>query len=419
MPGIRGRPGSPRPDFGLPKGLPASDAGQRQLLERLGRVATKLGTRAFLVGGPVRDLLLGRASPDLDVAVEASSREFGKVVALELGGRFLFHSRFLTGTVTLPDSSHIDITRTRTESYTRPAVLPRVRPAHIRQDLFRRDFTMNAMALELAPRSFGRIIDPCNGQIDLSRRIVRVLHDRSFVDDPTRIFRCVRFAVRFGFEIEERTLRLMREAVALRYASLLTPERALWELRLTCAEPLVLQMVEALVKENVLQSTWEWTPPESLLPGLARLVQSRAAPDLIFLFLLSTLPVTDRFPVRREERDAADALNAFGATRARLARACKPGAVYRLLHPIPEPALKILAALEPVRVSRHIKDQLRVFSHTRPELTGRDLRALGVEPGPRYRAILERLLYARLDGRVRSREDELRLCRRMLGAGKR
>jgi tRNA nucleotidyltransferase (CCA-adding enzyme) len=382
-------------------------------------VATKLGTRAFLVGGPVRDLMLGCTSPDLDVAVETNSREFGKVVALELGGRFLFHSRFLTGTITLPDSSHIDITRTRTESYTRPAVLPRVRPAHIRQDLVRRDFTINAMALELAPRSFGRIIDPCNGQVDLSHRIVRVLHDRSFVDDPTRIFRCIKFAARFGFEIEERTLRLMREAVALRYVSLLTPERALWELKLVCAEPLVLQMVEALLKENVLQSTWGWTPPESLLPGLARLVQSRAAPDLLFLFLLSTLPVTDRFPIRKEERDAADALNTFGAARTRLTRACKPSTVYRLLHPVPELALKILAELEPVNVSRHIKDQLRSFSRIRPEITGRDLRAMGIEPGPRYRAILERVLYARLDGRVQSREDELRLCRRMRCAGKR
>jgi len=406
-----------RPSSNLPPGIPVENSNQRQLLELIGRIGMRLGTRTFLVGGPVRDMMLGHASPDLDVAVESSSRRFGRTIAHELGGRFLYHRRFMTGTVTLSDSSHVDITQTRTEEYPRPAVLPSVKPATIDEDLVRRDFTINAMALELTPRAFGRIIDPHSGRADLSGHLVRVLHDRSFVDDPTRVFRCIRFAVRLGFEIEPRTLELMRQAIVDRYPALLTPERILYELRLICAEPLVLQMVEALVREKVFEAAF--LPdgdgqPGHLLPDLARLVQGRATPDLLFIYLLSTLPVSERFPIRREERDAADAVNRFGPTRARLARARRRSTTYRLLRPIPEPALRILALLESGAAGARIADYLGNLCSVKTEITGRDLRALGLEPGPRYRQTLDRLLCARLDGRTRTREDELALCRRLL-----
>ena len=226
----------------------------RDLLKRLGAIALRLGTRSFLVGGPVRDLILRRASPDLDIAVEDKPHEFGAVVAKEFGGRFVFHSRFLSGTILSPLTSrlsplaHIDITQTRAETYERPAVLPAVRPASIVGDLGRRDFTINSMALELTPGSFGTFIDPFDGRADVTQRRVRVLHARSFIDDPTRIFRCIRFATRLGFVIEQQTLELLRSAIEQRRPAFLTPERILYELRLICAEPLVLPMVQALIR---------------------------------------------------------------------------------------------------------------------------------------------------------------------------
>jgi len=347
------------------------DIPNRNLLERLGQAALHLGTRSFLVGGPVRDLILERKSPDLDIAVEEGSREFGAVVAKELGGRFVYHARFFSGSVILPPTPdpqsptpvHIDITQTRAETYERPAVLPAVRPASIVGDLGRRDFTINAMALEITPGSFGEFIDPFDGRTDVEQRRVRVLHARSFIDDPTRVFRCIRFATRLGFEIERQTLDLMRSAIGQRLPAFLTPERVLYELRLICAEPLVVSMVRALIRERLLEAAWRWTPPSRFLAGMRKLAKSlpgryprgqsttgqspdfAGRADLLFIYWLSVLPVTDRFPIRKEERDAAEAIAEFGTLRTKLKPRLKPSAVYQVLRGVPEPALAVLAAL--------------------------------------------------------------------------
>jgi len=420
----------------------------RELLERLGAIAQHLGTRSFLVGGPVRDLMLNAAEvrcqkldvrrqksrapapgsaclPDIDIAVEDKSREFGAVVAKELGGRFVYHSRFLSGTVHLlsPPSSllppRVDITQTRAETYATPAVLPAVRPASIVGDLGRRDFTINSMAFELTPGSFGSFIDPFDGRADVEQRRVRVLHARSFIDDPTRIFRCIRFATRLGFAIEQQTLNLMRSAIEQRLPAFLTPERILYELRLTCAEPKVLVMVKTLIRERVLEAALRWTPPSGFLRNFARLAavppSSLPVSSLLFVYWLSVLPVTERFPIRKEERDAAEAVAEFATTRRKLKPKLKPSAAYQALRGVPESALWILAALEPQPVARHIKTFLAELRHVSVSLTGADLRVAGLKPGPAYGEILDKLLFARLDGRIRTVADELEMLRRLAG----
>ncbi len=459
----------------------------RELLERLGGIAQHLGTRSFLVGGPVRDLIIGRPSPDLDVAVEVGTREFGAAVAREFGGRFVFHSRFLTGTLTFPQPqatsrkqqaresghnsllpspssllpSHIDITQTRAETYERPAVLPAVRPASIIGDLGRRDFTINAMAMEMTPGSFGTFIDPFDGRADVAERRIRVLHARSFIDDPTRIFRCIRFAARLGFAIEPQTLDLLRSAVKERLPAFLTPERVLYELRLICAEPESVPMAKALIREQVLKAAWRWTPPAGFVAGLAKLACrdlvtglksgfghnprrkpgtvpqsarverglatvgtsgagqspfSRSCPahELLFIYWLSVLPLTDRFPIRKEERDAAAAVAGFAKLKHKLKRKLRPSAVARLLRGIPEPALQILAALETKPVSANIGAFLDNYSKVRISSTGADLRGAGLEPGPAYREILDELLFARLDGRIRTVTEERAMLARLI-----
>ncbi len=383
-------------------------------LRLLGRTASRLGTRAFLVGGPVRDFLLARPGPDVDIAVESEPRALGSEIASRLHGRFVFHRRFLSGTITLPDSSHIDINQTRTETYSRPAVLPRIQPARINKDLARRDFTVNAMALEISAGAFGRLLDPGSGQADLSRRIIRILHPRSFVDDPTRIFRAIRFAIRLGFEIEPATLDLMRQSIAKGIPSLLTPERILYELQLICAEPLVLPIAEALARERLLQTCFNARLPKELMPGLQRLDSSKAAPHLLYVCLLSNLPLTDRYPLTKTERESVRTIRQFGRTRSRLARARRPSTVYRLLNPLPELALRVLARLESPAVSRAIALYLDRLASATTAVDGRKLRTLGLTPGPDFRRVLEKLLYARLDGRVASTEQELAFARRLI-----
>ena len=361
----------------------------------------------------MRDLLLGRKSPDIDLAVESHCHEVGKVLARELGGRFVYHARFLSGTVLLADGRHIDINQTRTECYQRPAVLPVVKPAPIEDDLGRRDFTINAIALALAPREPGRFLDPHCGRADVAQRTVRVLHDRSFTDDPTRIFRCIRFAVRYGFAVEPHTLDLMRAAIKDGCPKLLTPERILYELRLICAEPRSLAMMEAVIRERLLLSAFDWTPPRGFLESLARLAQRRAGPGLLFIYLLSTLPVTDRFPIAKAERAAAAALRQAAAVRARVARVERPSAVYRALHAVPEPALVIMSLLATGPTATRIKRYLSELKDVRPLVGGAELRVLGLRPGPLYRQVLDKLLFARLDGRIRTMSEELTLCRRL------
>jgi tRNA nucleotidyltransferase (CCA-adding enzyme) len=380
----------------------------------VGEIAARLGTRAFLVGGPVRDLLLGLRSPDLDIAVEARARQFCHAVGLELHGRAVFHSRFLSGTVTTSAGVRLDINQTRTETYRRPAALPTVSPADIEADLSRRDFSVNAMALGLSPSEFGRLYDPLDARHDLSLHRLRVLHDASFDDDPTRAFRCLRFAVRLGFEVEPHTLDLLRRSVQQRIPALLTPERVLYELRLVCREPRLLWIAEALLRERVLQATWDWTPPRRFLPELGRLVRHSISPELLFIYWLSLLPVTDRFPITSEERNASEWLRRFEPVCGRLCRSTRASTIYRLLRPIPEPALRLLAVLEPEVSACRIREYLDRLVSVRTEVTGKDLRRMGVEPGPRYRRILDHLLYARLDRKVLSRDDELALCRRLL-----
>lgn len=394
------------------------------LLRLAGELAAQRGTRAFLVGGPVRDFLLDRPSPDIDIAVEKDCRGFGQALADRLGGRFVYHSRFLTGTVQIerpgresaPLPEHIDITQTRKEMYRRPAVLPEVEPAPIEEDLARRDFTINAMALAITPAEFGQLLDPHHGQADLQKRLIRILHPRSFQDDPTRAFRGLRFAGRLGFKLEPGTLRMLRECIKEKTASLLTPERILQELRLICAEPRAAQILKAVLKEGLLASCFDSPLPvsSSSIIRTVRQIASQARPDLLYLYLLTLLPLTSRFPITRQEREAVRQLKRFPALREQLLNASKPSAVYRLLAPISTTSLELLSLIETKPVRQVIRQYLRTLAQVRISTTGADLRRFGLPAGPLYRGILNELLCARLDGLVTTDAAEQKLAKALV-----
>jgi len=182
------------------------------IIEIVGKIADELKVKAYIVGGPVRDKLLGIADYDLDFVVEGSGIKFAEAVNKKLKGKLTIYKAFGTATVELK-GKRIDIVTARKETYKYPAAYPAVKPGAIKDDLFRRDFTINAMAVSINKKNFGRLVDFYKGQKDLKKGVIRVLHDKSFMDDPTRIFRAVRFSVRFGFKIEPHTKKLMKEAV--------------------------------------------------------------------------------------------------------------------------------------------------------------------------------------------------------------
>ncbi|CEP68059.1 Poly A polymerase, head domain [Moorella glycerini] len=200
---------------------------QLRILAQARKIAPVKGQRVYLVGGTVRDLLLGRPEVDLDLAVEGDGLLFARELARQLGGRLAFHDRFLTATVYW-GGERVDVVTTRQEYYPRPGALPEVEPATLEADLARRDFSVNAMALPLMARDLGEILDPFGGREDLARQTLRVLHRDSFRDDPTRLLRGVRFATRLKFIWEEETCSLVRQALAGGYLDLLEPKR-LWQ----------------------------------------------------------------------------------------------------------------------------------------------------------------------------------------------
>jgi tRNA nucleotidyltransferase (CCA-adding enzyme) len=207
------------------------DEGERAWLARLGEVAADAGARAWLVGGPVRDLILGERAPDTDLAIEGDVAAVAEAIAREVDGRVSKSTEFLTATVTLAGGEEIDIAHTRTERYDSPGALPVVTAARLVEDLARRDFTINAMALALSPERFGELTDPHGGREDLERGLLRVLHEGSFADDPTRMLRAVRFRLRLGLRVEVRTTELLARAAEEKRLASLSGARLRNELR--------------------------------------------------------------------------------------------------------------------------------------------------------------------------------------------
>jgi tRNA nucleotidyltransferase (CCA-adding enzyme) len=361
--------------------------------------------------------MLGRAVADIDIAVESDAARFGRLLARELGGIFKSYSQFGTGTVSLQGSGvrdqrrvdHIDIARTRTESYASPAALPTVSAAEIRADLRRRDFTINAMAWRLTRPQATSLVDPFGGLADLRRGLIRVLHDKSFEDDPTRIFRAVRFAGRFGFRLEPGTAFLMNRAIGQGRLKLLSGKRLLTELALVMQERNAAPILRGFDQKGVFVSVFGQRLARDCPAQVGRISDS----GLRLIFLLSGLKRRSGIPLTREQRADLASLAAFSRRRKVLGRAGKPSQVYEALKDQARNALRIRAALESKAIARKIGDYLDVYSTGKSLLQGSDLKALGIAPGPAYARLLKKLRAARLDGEVKTREDELRLVRKL------
>jgi tRNA nucleotidyltransferase (CCA-adding enzyme) len=212
-------------------------ANVRPLLRTIGEVADAHGMRAYAVGGCVRDWLLGlKGITDLDVTIEGNGMEVARAVSRVLKGSLHVHQQFGTATVVLP-RMRVDVATCRKETYTKPAAYPRIAAGTLRDDLRRRDFTINAMAIAIHPHRFGVVVDPCGGRKDLTTKTLRILHRRSFLDDPSRILRGVRFVQRFGLRWERSTLRAAREAMAEGALGWLNAGRLRKELDRMRAEP--------------------------------------------------------------------------------------------------------------------------------------------------------------------------------------
>ena len=369
----------------------------------------------YLVGGAVRDLLRGADAVDLDLAVEGDARSVARTLADRLGGRPREHERFGTATVLAPELN-FDLATTRTETYDEPGALPRVTEATLGEDLRRRDFTVNAMALALGGDDLGHLYDPHGGRRDLDARLVRVLHSGSFFDDPTRLLRAVRYETRLGFGMDEDTERTARAAVAEDALSTVSGARVRDELMDLLAEheaPAAVKRIHDLGLDRALDPALDADPElvASASLGAAAIGGNRAlaslaalvaeAPDALDNWLDSLqLEARDRIAVARAARSAPEIVAQLRE------RERMPSELRDLFAAEPPEALALALALgapsEPIL--RWVTDLSRV----RLEIGGVDLLAQGVPEGPSLGRALEETLRRKLDGLVRGREDELR-----------
>jgi len=418
--------------------------------------ANKMGYSLYVVGGFVRDLLLGMPTLDLDLVVEGDAIALTKELAKHLKGRVRSHSRFgtakliLDGTAGTNLPSSLDFVTARTEFYEHPTALPEVERSSIKQDLYRRDFTINTMAICLDRDRYGELLDFYGGEKDLHDKLVRVLHNLSFVEDPTRILRGVRLEQRLGFAIETRTAELIDDALGL--LDRVTGERVRHELESILAEQAPEAIIERLAELGVLRRLEaglrynEWL--EEKFQRVRLLVEREEAgvkedaekdqesrirvasaveKKYLLLALLTyrlTRPQLDRFLERlRFRQEVAKYLREVRELRAlawRLARPnLKPSRIYRLLHGYSSRAIVAFSIALDSPVAR---DNVVLYLHrlrwVRPHIRGDFFKKQGLPPGPAYRQILGKLLNARLDGKVRTASEEEAMARKLLAAWK-
>ena len=418
------------------------DSGNLSLLEALRRRAKSQSLVVYLVGGPLRDALLGIPIKDVDLVVEGDAPALARQLSEELGGHLLVHPQFGTATVTLGDA-RLDLVTARSEVYPRPAALPQVTPGTIEDDLARRDFSINALALSLT-EPHPSIRDPHDGVGDMGRGLIRVLHRRSFADDPTRILRAVRYEQRLGFRIEDETLSLAQEAMAQGHMASVSGDRVRHELDRILQEerpalPLrraielgILAAIHPALVNGEAVDRLEGSGPLQVLTDDAHVDETRAEdlrdgegqPTVYPLVYLAALvyplsPGDGEAIIRRLNPPGAwaevvrDAI-ALRELEPELA-GLSPSGLVRLVQGFSTVALLAVSrvTMSPA-ASRVLKDFLDELQHVAPDLKGGDLLALGVPSGPLVGKILAQLREAKLDRRVATSAQEKMLVKELL-----
>jgi tRNA nucleotidyltransferase (CCA-adding enzyme) len=383
----------------------------------------------YLVGGTVRDILLGETSFDVDVAVEGDAVGLARTIAGELGGRTRVHEKFGTAVVLYGGGERIDVVTARTEFYDAPAALPAIEHASIREDLQRRDFTINAMAASLKGADFGRLVDPFGGRGDLATQTVRVLHNLSFIEDPTRIFRAIRLENRFGFRMDEHTARLARSCIEMGLVGDLSSARLRDELIALFEEgdighsvPRLAELGAAAAIHPGLAADDEAVTIFDRCLALARELHVDVPEWRVGLAVLARrMPAAEvsdwleRLKVRRRDADLIAAAVSVGPLLASRLRedSLRPSEVVALGDPYAPDAPLFALALDDVPALRRYFAELR---HVGLEVTGADLAGLGLGESPRVGEVLAELRRRKLDGELDGRDAELQAARELIGA---
>jgi len=409
----------------------------QELISLISCTARAKKMSVYLVGGFVRDLLLGVDNFDLDIVVEGDGIALAEELSHILKAGFIRHHRFGTATLTLKNNIKIDIATARRESYPAPASLPEVVYASLKEDLIRRDFTINAMAVSLSKSDLGQLIDFYGGRADLKNKNIRILHDLSFKDDPTRMLRAIRFEQRLNFKIEPRTFKLLKEAVADKMLEKVQPQRTRDELILILKEeePLpAIRRIHKLVSFKFISPKLALGNKTFHLLGALDFKISwykknycqRRKLDawvIYFMGLIDTLNLRDaqracaKFVFRKGEEKRILGSKKISRTFLKTlnSRKIKPSQIYQMLEPLSYEVIIFIKAKYPrTLIKKHIVDFLEVLNGMRLCVGGEDLRKFGLSPGPRYEQIFAEVLKAKLEGQIKTKAQELNLIKRLI-----
>ncbi|MBD3307098.1 CBS domain-containing protein [candidate division KSB3 bacterium] len=409
------------------------------LLHNIGQLGDELEYSVYVVGGFVRDLILrAEENLDVDIVVEGDAIHFAKTFAERYQTRVRIHRKFCTAVVIFPDGFKIDVATARTEHYEYPAAMPIVKLGSIRLDLYRRDFTVNALAIKLNPKAFGKVFDYFGGQRDLKEKVIRVLHSLSFVEDPTRVFRAIRFEQRFHFRIGNFTFNLIRNVVKKGFIGKLSGRRVLNEFQIIFTEPNPIAILERMHELDVLKAV---NPHLSSIEEMLRLFRSIRAVmawyELLYreepveVWLLYFLGFIDKLtdPQLQEFCEYLK-INQKTMQKIWIARdgyalierplhdrgdQVKHSDIYAVFAHLPTEAILFwMAKTKQECVKKAASTYFSKLRDVSPESSGKDLIALGLPPGPIFQTLLTTVRNARLNGEVSTKAQELELIQQTL-----
>jgi tRNA nucleotidyltransferase (CCA-adding enzyme) len=414
-------------------------------LRELGETGDLLDLPVYVVGGFVRDLLLGVENLDIDVTVEGDGILFAETLAKAHGCRVKSHHKFGTAVIVFPDGFKIDVASTRLEFYSSPGALPTVERSSLKMDLYRRDFTINTLALRLNMQDFGVLVDYFSAQRDLQAKVIRVLHNLSFVEDPTRVFRALRFEQRLGFRIAKHTENLIINAVKMNFLNKLGGKRLLTELVIILKEKEPLRAIERMGSLGLLQFIY---PDLKMTPEIRKMLEETAKIVAWFDFLYLERPYEKWVvyflalcdPLSSEQfmetctrlslseqyrkklfkmRDKVDLILETMQRRIIRGPDMKRSEIFFLLDEVPvEILLYIMVKTKVEGVKKFVSLYFTQLQGVRTTITGEDLKEMGVPAGPAFKKIIDKVFRARLDDETLTRDDELRIARKEAGRHK-
>ena len=381
-----------------------------------GEMAQSQGQSLYLVGGVVRDLLLGQTNLDLDLVLEGNAIDLARKLAEINPGKITIHPRFGTAKLRWNKWS-IDLATARSETYVKPGALPTVEPGLIDSDLFRRDFTINTMAIYLNPSHYGELIDRHGGIDDLEHRLIRILHEKSFIDDATRIWRGLRYEQRLDFQLEPNTLKSLKRDIPM--LDTISGDRIRHELELILTEKYPEKVLRRAEELKVLPKLHPALKGNGWLEEKFEQARQLSLPDLppiglylaLLVYRLTTEENEQLISHLRLPKSLTQTLRDTNNLKTRLESLTDPelsrSSIYRLLHDYSLPAIMANSlAGDPPVARRHMQLFLNKLRYVKLDLTGDDLKRMGVAPGPNIKEVLELALEARLDRKITTKQGE-------------